>query len=64
MTINKKDQTVAIDRLDGNWWHEKPFIGSRDYFYVENRGGSNSHNGSLTFVRHEFWLHAFLKPQS
>jgi len=61
VTINRKKGTVAVDRLDGNWWHEKPFIGRRDFFYVENREGENSQNGSLTFVRHDFWLHALKK---
>lgn len=56
MTINRKTQQVAVDRLDGNWSQPKPFIGRRDTFYVENREGDNSMNGSLTFVRHDFWI--------
>jgi hypothetical protein len=30
--VNRKDKTVAIDRIDGNWWHEHPFLGRRDLF--------------------------------
>jgi len=62
VTINRKEQTVANDRLDMNWWHEKPFISRRNTFYVENREGNNSQNGSLAFVRHDFWLPAWNKP--
>ena len=57
VTINRKNQTVEADRLDGNWWNESPFLGRRDLIYVENREDDNSKNGQLTFVRHVFWLH-------
>ena len=56
VTINREKKTVAIDRLDVNWWHEAPFLGRRDFFYVENREGSNSQNGALTFVQHDYWV--------
>ena len=49
------------DRMDGNWWHEKPFIGRRDLFYIENRDGTSHADGQLTFVRHEFWLSTLKK---
>lgn len=62
VTINRKTATVASDRLDVNWWHDKPFIGRRHTFYIENREGNNSQNGSLAFVSHHFWLHALKKP--
>ena len=56
VTINRKDKSVAIDRMDGNWWYDAPFVGRRDFFYIENREGNNSHNGDLTFVRHDYWV--------
>lgn len=56
VTINRKEKSVAVDRMDGNWWHAKPFIGRRDLFYIENRDGTSHADGQLTFVRHEFWL--------
>jgi len=62
VTINRREKQVDIDRLDMNWWDESPFIGRRDHFYVEERGGTNSHNGELTFVRHDMWLFTLLKP--
>lgn len=61
VTINRKEKTVAVDRMDGNWWHEKPFIGRRDLFYIENRDGTSHADGQLTFVRHEFWLSTLKK---
>ena len=51
--INRKDQTVAVDRIDANWAHDEPFMGQRDLFYPETRPGSNE---QLAFVRHAFWL--------
>ena len=53
MTINRKDRTTAVDRMDGNFWAEKPFIGRRDLFYMESRNQSPE---CLTFVRHDFWV--------
>ena len=48
---------MAIDRIDGNWHHDEPFLGRRDYFYTENREESNNKmNGYLTMVRTDFWL--------
>ena len=56
VTIDRSKQTVAIDRMDGNWSHEDPFIGRRDFFYIENREEENNKmNGYLTFVRTDFW---------
>ena len=60
-TINRKDNTVAIDRMDGNWWHSEAFIGRRDLFYVEEREDRVSNNGKLTFVRHDFWVPFYSK---
>ena len=54
VTINRKDQSTAIDRMDGNWWHADPFIGRRDLFYPEQREGKTE---QLAFVRHNFWVH-------
>ena len=57
VTIDRSKKTVAIDRMDGNWSHEEPFIGRRDFFYIENREDEhNKMNGYLTFVRTDFWL--------
>jgi hypothetical protein len=33
VTINRKERTTAIDRMDANWWQPQPFIGRRDLFY-------------------------------
>ena len=64
VTIDRKNNTVAIDRLDGNWVEAEPFIGRRDYFYFEQRDEDNSKmNGYLTFVRTDFWLAKLLKTQ-
>lgn len=54
VTVNRKERTTAIDRMDANWWQTGAFIGRRDLFYPETR----SENGpELTaFVRHDFWL--------
>jgi len=60
-TINRKANTVAIDRLDGNWWHQEAFVGRRDTFYVENREQRTSNNGNLTFVRHDYWVPFYTK---
>ena len=57
ITINRAEQTTAIDRMDGNWWEEDAFIGRRDMFYPETREGSAE---QMAFVRHDFWL---WKPQ-
>ena len=53
VTINRKDRTTAIDRMDANWWQAEPFIGRRDLFYPEARGESPE---QMAFVRHDFWL--------
>jgi hypothetical protein len=62
--INRKEKTVAVDRMDGNWWHESPFIGRRDFFYIENRDGTSHADGQLTFVRHDFWMSKLMKFQN
>ena len=56
VTINRKDNTVAIDRLDVNWLNDEPFVGQRDLFMPSKR-----HEGSLDFVRHLFWVHKLTK---
>ena len=57
VTINRKDQSTAIDRMDINWWISEPFIGRRDLFFPDPK----SDGKKLTFVRHNFWLHKLLK---
>lgn len=56
VTVNRKTQQTAIDRIDGNWNNDEPFLGRRDLFYVEDRENHSNANGQLTFVRHDFWL--------
>ena len=54
--INRKDQTVAIDRFDMNWLVDEPFMGVRDHFMP-----STKKENTLDFYRHHFWLHKLLK---
>ena len=54
--INRKDNSVAVDRMDSNWWISEPFLGQRDLFYVDSENQEK-----LTFVRHNFWLHKIYK---
>ena len=56
VTINRKDKTVAIDRMDVNWWFKEPFMGRRDLFFPDAKDERR-----LSFVRHQFWLHKLLK---
>ena len=56
--INRKEQSVAVDRLDINWLHDQPFLGRRDLFMT----GKQDPN-SLDFIRHSFWLFKLLKLQ-
>ena len=36
MIINRKDQTVVVDRMDANYWIPEPFLGQRDLFYIDS----------------------------
>ena len=54
VTINRKERTTSIDRMDANWWQPEPFIGRRDLFYLESRGENQPEQ--VAFVRHDFWL--------
>ncbi len=54
--INRKENTVAIDRMDVNWLEDKPFLGQRDLFMPSKRA-----DGSLDFIRHNFWIHKLCK---
>ena len=64
--INRKECTVAVDRMDENYRIKGAFLGRRDYFYVEqadkeailNMAGKQER---LAFVRHDFWLHKMWK---
>ena len=53
VTINRRNRQTAVDRIDGNFWAEHPFMGRRDLFYMEARNGGDE---KLTFVRHDFWV--------
>ena len=62
VTINRKEHTTTIDRLDANWWIPEPFLAQRDLFYVEKKDKEDILSGKvlkprLAFVRHNFWLH-------
>merc|ERR1712032_160230 len=35
--INRKECSVAVDRIDTNFRIAEPFLGQRDYFYVETK---------------------------
>ena len=62
--INRKEPSVAVDRMDINWWLPEPFLGQRDLFYVENREDiltGKAKNSKLAFVRHCFWYHKIYK---
>ena len=66
--INRKENTVSVDRLDANWWIAQPFLGQRDHFYIEKddraailSGTSSTKQQRLAFVRHNFWLHKLMK---
>lgn len=58
VTINRAEKTVAIDRIDANWFFDEPFMGRRDLFYLEQRENSPQ---QLTFVRHDFWRNSLVK---
>ena len=34
--IDRSKLSVAVDRMDANYWIPEPFLGQRDLFYVEN----------------------------
>mmetsp|Transcript_31166 Transcript_31166/g.47681 ORF Transcript_31166/g.47681 Transcript_31166/m.47681 type:complete len:109 (-) Transcript_31166:38-364(-) len=66
VVINRKDKTVAVDRMDANWWIPEPFLGQRDLFYMDNKDREAYLDGSdkkmrLSFVRHNFWYHKIYK---
>ena len=66
VTINRKDFSVSVDRIDRNWRIPEPFLGQRDLFYVDKQDVEALQEGSakglrLTFVRHNFWLNKLLK---
>ena len=66
VTINRKENTVEVDRIDGSFWQDKPFLGQRDLFYIERADKEAILDGTakqtrLAFVRHNFWLHKVYK---
>ena len=49
--INRKEQSVSVDRFDMHWLEDAPYLGKRDQFRT------NTHKeNTLDFYRHEFWL--------
>ena len=64
--INRRECTVAVDRMDENYRIKGPFLGRRDYFYVEQADKEailnlTAKQERLAFVRHDFWLHKVWK---
>ena len=69
VTIDRKANTVTVDRIDSNWWIKEPFLGQRDLFYIEKADkeailNGTAKNSRLAFVRHNFWLHKIFKTQT
>ena len=61
MIIDRKAATVAVDRMDANWWIAEPFLAQRDWFYVESKDKQAILEGKpvkqrLAFVRHNYWI--------
>ena len=54
--INRKEKSVAIDRMDIQWRREGPFVGRRDLFLV-----NNDEENKLNFIRHDLWVSKLLK---
>ena len=59
--IDRASLSVAVDRMDKNYWVEEPFLGQRDFFYVEKSDiaaleAGKTRNLRTAFVRHNFWL--------
>ena len=65
--INRKDCSVATDRMDVNWWINEPYLGRRELFYVSEEDKQklletgNSKHQRLTMVQHDFWLNKIWK---
>ena len=65
--IDRAQLSVAVDRMDANYRIDEPFLGQRDFFYVENKDLEAARAGKTTtartaFVRHNFWLHKLWVP--
>ena len=58
VTINRAEKTVAIDRIDANWWINEPFMGRRDMFFLEQRGSKPE---QMAFVRMDYWRSSLVK---
>ena len=61
VTVNRAAKSVAIDRIDANWWINEPFMGRRDLFYLEKRENKPE---MMTFVRHDFWRNTLARFQA
>ena len=53
--------------MDSNYWIPEPFLGQRDFFYVEKRDyeaikSGEKKNYVTAFVRHAFWLNKLWVP--
>ena len=53
--INRNDKSVAVDRMDINWWIAEPFLAQRDLFYIDKKDAAEDKN-RISFVRHNYWL--------
>ena len=64
--IDRSALSVAVDRLDANYWHAEPFLGQRDLFYVEKKDIAALEDGKAkfrtAFVRHNFWMSKMWAP--
>ena len=47
--INRNDKSVAVDRMDINWWIPEPFLAQRDLFYVDKKDAAEGKN-RISFV--------------
>jgi hypothetical protein len=56
VVIDRKNETVYVDRMDINWKSDGPFMGRRDSF-----APSIKEEGALDFIRYDYWLSKFLK---
>ena len=47
--INRADCSVAVDRLDENYYIETPFLAQRDLFYVEKKDIAEMKAGNVRY---------------
>ena len=67
VTVDREELSVSVDRMDANYWIPEPFLGQRDFFYVEKRDYEAIKEGTranyrTAFVRHAFWQNKLWVP--